>query len=75
MAIKAAGYATDPEYAKKLINLIELYELTKYDAPAAPPMGLPEMTKTELLSRLHGIKKCIDEATEYVNALPDDVPP
>jgi hypothetical protein len=75
MAIKAAGYATDPEYAKKLINLIELYELTKYDAPAAAPMGLPEMTKTELLSRLYGIRKCIDEATEYVNALPDDVPP
>lgn len=30
-AIKAAKYATDPEYAKKLIELIETYELYNYD--------------------------------------------
>jgi len=29
--LKAAGYATNPEYAKKLISLIELYELHRYD--------------------------------------------
>lgn len=29
--LKAAGYATNPEYAKKLIALIELYELYKFD--------------------------------------------
>ncbi len=29
--LKAAGYATDPPYAKKLINLIELYDLHQYD--------------------------------------------
>ena len=27
--LKACGYATDPKYAEKLINLIELYELQK----------------------------------------------
>lgn len=30
-AIKAAGYATDPQYADKLVFLIEEYELTAYD--------------------------------------------
>lgn len=30
-AIKAAGYATAPDYAEKLIALIESYELTAYD--------------------------------------------
>ena len=29
--LKKAGYATDPSYPKKLINLIEEYELYKYD--------------------------------------------
>ena len=30
-AVAAAGYASDPEYAKKLIELIETYELYNYD--------------------------------------------
>ena len=30
--LKKAGYATDPAYPKKLINLIEEYELYKYDS-------------------------------------------
>ena len=30
-AIKAAGYATDPQYATKLIKLIEDNKLTEYD--------------------------------------------
>ena len=30
-AIKAAGYATDPKYADKLIQIIESYGLTAYD--------------------------------------------
>ncbi|WP_018659581.1 glycoside hydrolase family 73 protein [Allofustis seminis] len=30
-AIEAAGYATDPDYSEKLINIIELYELNAYD--------------------------------------------
>lgn len=34
-AIKAAGYATDPEYAEKLIKLIEGYDLTELDGAAA----------------------------------------
>lgn len=30
--LKAAGYATDPQYPAKLIGLIERYDLAKYDA-------------------------------------------
>jgi flagellum-specific peptidoglycan hydrolase FlgJ len=30
--LKAAGYATDPQYPAKLISLIERYDLQKYDA-------------------------------------------
>lgn len=29
--LQSAGYATDPKYAEKLINLIERFELHKYD--------------------------------------------
>lgn len=36
-AIAAAGYATDPNYASKLIALIESYDLNQYDAIAALP--------------------------------------
>lgn len=32
--LKAAGYATNPEYARKLISIIELYHLDQYDRPA-----------------------------------------
>lgn len=41
--IKAAGYATDPQYADKLIQIIELYSLTAYDGTgsATAPTGQP----------------------------------
>lgn len=43
-AIKAAGYATDPKYAEKLIQIIESYGLTAYDGAgtATTPAGRPE---------------------------------
>lgn len=33
--LQSAGYATDPLYASKLINMIQQYELMKYDAEAS----------------------------------------
>ncbi|QCA29615.1 N-acetylmuramoyl-L-alanine amidase [Vagococcus xieshaowenii] len=30
-ALQQAGYATDPDYANKIINVIEVYDLSKYD--------------------------------------------
>ncbi len=38
-AIAAAGYATDPSYAAKLINLIDTYNLTRFDSGAQA--GIP----------------------------------
>lgn len=42
-AIKAAGYATDPQYADKLIQIVENYSLTVYDGAesATAPAGRP----------------------------------
>lgn len=44
--LKKAGYATDPRYADKLIDLIEEYELYRYDrnvkVPAKTPAELEE---------------------------------
>ena len=31
IGLKAAGYATDPKYAEKLISLIERFDLTRFD--------------------------------------------
>ncbi len=43
--LKKAGYATDPRYADRLIEIIELYGLYRYDAPYAHQIystnGLP----------------------------------
>ncbi|MFP5528402.1 glucosaminidase domain-containing protein [Peptococcus simiae] len=37
-AIQVAGYATAPDYATKLINLIEQYDLTRYDKQGSETM-------------------------------------
>ena len=34
--LKAAGYATDPQYASRLIDLIERYNLQQYDSAVSP---------------------------------------
>jgi len=31
IGLKAAGYATDPKYAEKLISLIERFNLARFD--------------------------------------------
>ncbi|HXA48067.1 MAG TPA: glucosaminidase domain-containing protein [Burkholderiaceae bacterium] len=32
-AVAAAGYATDPDYAKKIIEIIDFHNLKQYDSP------------------------------------------
>ncbi len=39
--LQSAGYATAPDYADKLINLIERYRLYEYDSPGARPTTFP----------------------------------
>lgn len=40
--LKKAGYATNPQYASRLITLIEEFDLTKFDKVALGLMDLPE---------------------------------
>lgn len=35
-AVAAAGYATDPQYAQKIISIINAHGLTSLDSPASP---------------------------------------
>lgn len=58
-AIQAAGYATDPKYAEKLISLIKSNGLDKWDnaeapevKPAPKPMVLKEGSKGETVEML-----------------------
>lgn len=37
--VREDGYATDPAYTTKLVQLIEKYGLTQYDAPGTPSAG------------------------------------
>ncbi|MBP6810744.1 MAG: LysM peptidoglycan-binding domain-containing protein [Saprospiraceae bacterium] len=39
--LQSAGYATAPDYADKLINLIERYKLYQYDTPGSRPNTFP----------------------------------
>ena len=43
--LKKAGYAEDPDYDKKLIDLIERYDLTRYDKITELPMQEREENK------------------------------
>ncbi len=45
--LKKAGYATNPIYAKRLIDLIEMYELYKYDNPKKYGVDLSDKPKVE----------------------------
>lgn len=55
--LKKAGYATDPKYPKKLIALIERYELYKYDAEVLGK-NPEDVTKVVTQSKaLHTVEK------------------
>lgn len=54
-AIKNGGYATDPTYISKIMNIINIYDLTKYDnfKDAAP---VKEAAKTEKADTVYTVK-------------------
>ena len=56
--LKAAGYATNPQYAQKLIEIIQLYKLYDYDTVKVYDMFMTEHTKDHPVGSqtLHPIK-------------------
>lgn len=56
-AIQAAGYATDPSYANKLIGIIEQNNLTKYDIIGKTQTRIGgKMNEKQLIEKLYNIK-------------------
>ena len=45
--LRKAGYATNPQYGKILISLIDRYELHQYDGAKLPGTGLPKLVAGE----------------------------
>ena len=56
--LKAAGYATNPQYADKLIEIIQLYKLYEYDKGKSADRFMVEHTKDHQVAgaALHPIK-------------------
>jgi LysM repeat protein len=56
--LKAAGYATNPQYADRLIELIQLYRLYQYDTAKTYDRFMTEHTKDQPVGgqQLHPIK-------------------
>lgn len=69
--LRQCGYATDPNYAERLISIIDRYALYQYDggdgAPSDP--GAAEFIMMEL-SRMHAVR--VVRGLHYVIAAPGD---
>lgn len=72
-AIKAAGYATDPNYADKLIQLVESYGLTAYDGTERPGTGGGSNTTAGAEHPTEGKGEGKMKASEFIKKLQDIV--
>lgn len=78
--IKKGGYATDPAYPQKLIDLIEKYRLQQYDVAAKPADNPVDKEAAEKVIGILGAlwtassDKCVQVAANYAaNSLRDAV--
>ena len=55
--LKKAGYATDPKYSIKLINLIERYNLSRFDKPSVRRSNLTKDEKKNFRLIIHQVEK------------------
>ena len=60
-AIAAAGYATDPKYAEKLIAIMNEWNLYQYDESGNPAKGEYEVTRQEYDKLIKRIEQLEDE--------------
>lgn len=68
--LSRCGYATDPNYANRLITIIETYGLYAYDNPLDPNAQAVAAFISESLSKTHKIKR--SRELHYVIARPGD---
>lgn len=68
--LKECGYATDPNYAARLISIIETYSLYLYDTPSNPETEHTVSFIHETLSRSHPVRR--SRGLHYVIAKPGD---
>ena len=68
--LSAAGYATDPNYAPRLISIIEQYGLYMYDRPGGEAEDAAALYIMEQLKRTHAVRR--SRGLHYVIAVPGD---
>lgn len=71
--LKKAGYATDPKYADKLINLIEEYELYRYDSRSdipEPPAALERPVEVSVAEASENFRFALTREIFKVNGVP-----
>lgn len=68
--LSKCGYATDPNYADRLISIIERYALYGFDVPGARNMDETVAFIRETLSKTHPVRK--SRGLHYVMAFPGD---
>ena len=67
--LRACGYATDPNYADRLITIIEKYSLYSYDTPGGASQDVVEFIRACLVNS-HVVRK--SRGLHYVIATPGD---
>ena len=72
--LKACGYATSPTYAQKLIEIIELYKLDRYDQQKHYDKTQTQLLKSQTQQIAQGEQRHIYafNGNYYVQALPGD---
>lgn len=68
--LSAAGYATDPNYAPRLISIIEQYALYRYDRPDGQADDPAALYIMEQMKHTHAVRRA--RGLHYVIAVPGD---
>lgn len=68
--LSKCGYATDPNYADRLISIIERYALYEYDRTSTPDIDATVKFIRDMLASSHPVRK--SHGLHYVVAFPGD---
>ena len=72
--LRKAGYATDPKYQKKLISIIERYELYKYDKKSKKKRSKNKKS-SQIIVKRHVVQKgdTLYSISKLYNTTVDDI--